>query len=157
MAESVENKNTRLILGLDGEVIQINNFSELIERLFGNEYSQLTAKEQLNHRYDVALPRAVMSGKKIVISNKGVLNDKLEVVSTDVDLDNSILIDNDVTLVVGLAGINFIQLFEKMDANIFGKFVDKSKIGQARYLNIGANSKEIIENYLKTRDEKGER
>lgn len=142
-------KDNNIIISINGDAKQLDTLDEVISYVFGDEYKNLNQKQKINKRYDIAMPYAIKNKIHIVYSEKGVINyDKIFEKNTKYDIENSIIIDNEITLILSLCNLDVIRILEKKGANIFiHEEINNNK--DANYVFVNKYATKLIEKYLK--------
>lgn len=92
-----------IIIAINDDVKQLDTLDEVISYVFGDEYKKLDLKQKINKRYNIAMPHSIKNNIPIVYSEKGVINyEKIFEKNTKYDVENSIIIDNEITLILSL-------------------------------------------------------
>ena len=95
------------------------------------------------------MPHSIKNNIPIVYSEKGVINyEKIFEKNTKYDVENSIIIDNEITLILSLCNLDIIRILEKKKANIFiHEEINNNK--EANYVFVNKYAISLIEKYLK--------
>ena len=142
-----EFKKTNLIVTKGKKVVQLNYLEELIDYVFGEEYKKLSKKDKLQKRYEQALLYAIVNNKKIVYSQKGIINkDKTIDKDTKYKLEDSFFIDNEIVFILSMCNIDSIRILEKEGAGIFIKTFGKEE--NDNYIFINSKCNQIIKKYI---------
>lgn len=142
-----EFKKTNLIVTKGKKVVQLNYLEELIDYVFGEEYKKLSEKDKLQKRYEQALLYAIVNNKKIVYSQKGIINkDKTIDKDTKYKLEDSFFIDNEIVFILSMCNIDSIRILEKEGAGIFIKTFRKEE--NDNYIFINSKCNQIIKKYI---------
>ena len=110
---------------------QFNNLNEIIDHIFGMEYRKLNNKEKLYKRYEKAFyTKMFLNNKKIDIveTEIGVLLDNYTYTKKDYDLKNSIIVDDEITLIKSLCKYKVITLLERKGLYVFHKKIDEKNL-----------------------------
>lgn len=142
-------KDNNIIISINGDAKQLDTLDEVISYVFGDEYKNLNQKQKINKRYDIAMPYAIKNKIPIVYSEKGVINyDKIFEKNTKYDIENSIIIDNEITLILSLCNLDIIRILEKKGVNIFiHEEINNNK--DANYVFVNKYATKLMEKYLK--------
>lgn len=152
-----EFKETNLIVAQGKNIMQINTLEELIDRIFGKSYKNLTEKEKLQERYSKSLFQAMLNNMAVVYSPKGIIKkDKTFDKQTPYKLEESFIIDDEITYLLSLCKVNDLRILEKEDSNIFLSDEDIKELDgeQGNYIFINKRVDQIIARYLGTENEK---
>ena len=144
-------KKSKLIVAQGKNVMQLESLTDLESKVFGEKYKELSEKEKLQQRYEMALPQSIMNNMPIVYSTKGIVNkDKTFDSKTPYSLEESIVIDDETTFILSLCKLDNLRILEREDANIFLTYKEKENIEDkdANYIFINAKVDEIMKNYL---------
>lgn len=138
-----------IIIAINDDVKQLDTLDEVISYVFGDEYKKLDLKQKINKRYNIAMPHSIKNNIPIVYSEKGVINyEKIFEKNTKYDVENSIIIDNEITLILSLCNLDIIRILEKKKANIFiHEEINNNK--EANYVFVNKYATSLIEKYLK--------
>ena len=138
-----------IIIAINDDVKQLDTLDEVISYVFGDEYKKLDLKQKINKRYNIAMPHSIKNNIPIVYSEKGVINsEKIFEKNTKYDVENSIIIDNEITLILSLCNLDIIRILEKKKANIFiHEEINNNK--EANYVFVNKYAISLIEKYLK--------
>ena len=148
---------TNLIVAQGKNVFQINTLEELIDRVFGDEYKNLSKKEKLNQRYKDALLHAVFNNMDIVYSPKGIVKeDKTFDTQKTFDMNNSFVIDDETTFLLSLCKVDDLRILERKDSSIFISDEDRDELeGQdGNYVIVNKRVDKIMNRYLQWKIEK---
>lgn len=124
----IENKNKK----------QCDTEEDVIKLLIDNNYYDLTEKEKLEKREIKALANCISNNMKVVKD-----------IDINVDnINNKFIIKDEMTYILSLLITNNIILLERVDSNIYTKWIDKNKI-KDNYIIVNKFAKKLLENYLK--------
>ena len=142
-------KDNNIIIAINGDAKQLNTLDEVISYVLGDEYKNLNQKQKINKRYDIAMPYSIKNKIPVVYSEKGVINyDKIFEKNTKYDIENSIVIDNEITLILSLCNLDVIRILEKKGTNIFiHEEINDNK--DANYVFVNKYATKLMEKYLK--------
>ena len=151
----------KLIVRIAKNVYQLNSIDELIKKVLGEQYGDLTQKEKLLKRYESMLLFSIQNEAPIVYSPKGIIKEnKTFDNTTKYDMEQSIIIDDDITYFLSLCRLEQMQILEAKDADIFVANMDKSQIG-GNYIVVNKFADKLLREYVegvvteeKTTDEK---
>lgn len=121
-----EDKN--LIILTKANNFQLDTLEELVEIYFGQDYKNKTEEEKIQKRYKKIYPFALLHKMNVLLNQTTeVIDGKLKKVEK-VNKDKSVYINNDENFFLSLCKMGEIRIFEKKEANIFGKNIDKTKM-----------------------------
>lgn len=127
----------KLIVIEGKEKYQYKDFKNLVKGFINSNYYDMNEKEKKEEVEKKAVANTIQDNIKIVkISNK----------KKDFRKDEFV-INNEVTYILSLLRFNKIVLLEKMDANIFGRYIDKTKLSN-NYIILNKFADEILEKYI---------
>ena len=121
-----ENKN--LIVLTKTNNFQLDTLEELVEIYFGKDFKEKTEEEKIQKRYEKIYPLAVLHKAEILLNNSNVVIDgKIKNIES-ANKEKTVYIDSDRNFFLSLCKMGEIKIFEKKDANIFGKNINKSQM-----------------------------
>ena len=144
-------EETNLIVAQGKNIMQMNTLEELIDRIFGEEYKDLSDKEKLNQRYKDAMPYAVFNNMNIVYSSKGIVKEnKTFDKKTPIELEKSFIIDDEMTFLLSLCRVNDLRILERRYSNIFISSEDREELdGQdGNYVIVNKRVDKLLKRYL---------
>lgn len=129
---------------------QFNTINEIIESIFGEEYSKLDEKSKFIKRYEMAYPISKFNKDIPVVHTKmGVLGEKYKVISGKFNVIDSFIIDDELSYILSLCKIDNILLLENINANIIVDSKYKTDI-KDNYIVVNSYAKQIIrDKYIK--------
>ena len=125
-----------LILIEGNEKYQFDTLEELIETIIHKKYYEMSAKEKKEKRELKAFANCLQ--EKLEITTK---------IQPDMFLDNKFIIYDEITYVYSLLTLNKLHLLESTKANIFTKYLDKSRITD-NYIIVNHFAKELLKEYI---------
>lgn len=127
----------KLIVIEGKEKYQYKDLKSLVQGFINSNYYDMDEKEKQNELEKKAVANNMLSKSKIIkINNEKKSFEKDEFV-----------INNEVTYILSLLRFNKIVLLEKIDANIFGRYIDKTKLSN-NYIILNKFADEILEKYI---------
>ena len=133
-----------IILITKKEQYELNNLEEIFHNIFGPEYETLDEKAKLIQRYEMAFAVSKFYNNIPIVHTKmGTMGEKYRVEAEEYDIDNSFIIDNEITYILSLCKLNEIMLLENKDANILTKNIDKTNI-EDNYIVINTYVNQIL-------------
>lgn len=128
----------RIIVIENGKNYQFDTEKELVEKLLGNNYYQLSNDEK----------REVLRTKAIANS----INNNMEIPESQdySDIDNKYILMNEKTYILSLLISGNITLLERVDSEIFTGTLDKSKFTK-NYIIVNNFAKQILEQMIEER------
>lgn len=151
-----EFKETNLIVAQGKKLMQMDTLEELIEKVFGDKYKDLSEKEKLQLRYKNALIQAMFNNMDVVYSPKGIVKkDKTFDTQTPYQLDNSFVIDDETTYLLSLCKVDDLRLLERKDSNIFISDEDREELEgeDGNYVIVNKRVDKIMNRYLREKKE----
>ena len=109
MEELFENKN--IVYMSASEVFQVNNISELNEKLFGEEYNTLTEEEKIEKRINHIKNEMLVTDMDII--SKKIIKEYSQ------QLLNCIVVDDEKLYYFGICNNDIARIYEKKDSHIF--------------------------------------
>lgn len=151
-----EFKETNLIVAQGKKLMQMDTLEELIEKVFGDKYKDLSEKEKLQLRYKNALIQAMFNNMDVVYSPKGIVKkDKTFDTQTPYQLDNSFVIDDETTYLLSLCKVDDLRILERKDSNIFISDEDREELEgeDGNYVIVNKRVDKIMNRYLREKKE----
>ena len=109
MEELFENKN--IVYMSASEVFQVNNISELNEKLFGEEYNKLSEEEKIEKRINHIKNEMLVTDMDII--SKKIIKEYSQ------QLLNCIVVDDEKLYYFGICNNDIARIYEKKDSHIF--------------------------------------
>lgn len=151
-----EFKETNLIVAQGKKLMQMDTLEELIEKVFGDEYKDLSEKEKLQLRYKNALIQAMFNNMDVVYSPKGIVKkDKTFDTQTPYQLENSFVIDDETTYLLSLCKVDDLRILERKNSNIFISDEDREELKgeDGNYVIVNKRVDNIMNRYLRKKKE----
>ena len=152
-------RGTKLIVAQGKEVMQLDSIEELVDKVLGEEYRELSEKDKLQKRYENALLQAMFNNVDIVYSSKGIINkDKTFDKQTPYDINKSFVIDDDFTFLLSLCKVNDLRVLERIDSNIFISDEDREELKNeaGNYIIVNERVDKIMNRHINIEQEKSE-
>jgi len=127
----------KLIVIEGKEKYQYKNLKSLVQGFINLNYYDMNEREKKEELEKKAVANTRQDNNKIV----RISNDK-----NNFEKDEFV-INNEVTYILSLLRFNKIVLLEKIDANIFGRYIDKTKLSN-NYIIINKFADDILEKYI---------
>lgn len=127
----------KLIVIEGKEKYQYKNLKSLVQGFINSNYYDMNEREKKEELEKKAVANTRQDNNKIV----RISNDK-----NNFEKDEFV-INNEVTYILSLLRFNKIVLLEKIDANIFGRYIDKTKLSN-NYIIINKFADDILEKYI---------
>ena len=127
----------KLIVIEGKEKYQYKNLKRLVHCFINLNYYDMNEREKKEELEKKAVANTRQDNNKIV----RISNDK-----NNFEKDEFV-INNEVTYILSLLRFNKIVLLEKIDANIFGRYIDKTKLSN-NYIIINKFADDILEKYI---------
>lgn len=141
-------KDKNLILRIGDDLYQLDTLDEISLNIFGKDYFLLNDKDKFYKRYELILPYSFENDREIIHTLLGVIkSEKSFVKMEEYDINNSLIINDEISFILSLCMIDQIAILEKKDANIFAKNIDKRDM-EGNYIVINNFAEEILEEYL---------
>lgn len=119
------------------EKYQYKDIKGLIENFICKDYFNMSKEEKMNQLEKKTIANTIQSNIKVV---------KLQKEKKDFD-ENSFVIYDEISYILSMIKFNKIILLERIDANIFGRYINKQNM-KDNYIIINKFAKEIMEKYL---------
>lgn len=154
-----EFKRTKLIVARGKKIMQLKSLEELVDKILGDNYKNLSQKEKLQERYKNALPLSILKDIPIVYSEKGIIKkDRTIDKEKPFEIKESFVIDDETTFILSLCKLNDIRILERKDANIFLAEQEKQSMQEIKgnYVFINAKVDDIMKRHLQQKRKVGE-
>ena len=109
----------KLIASFNNQFYEFDSLPELISIIFGNEYQNLSEKEKFIKRYEIAFPISKLLNIPIAHTKLGTIGEFYKILTKEVDIKNSFVIDSEITFILSLCKFEKILLLENINSNIF--------------------------------------
>ena len=126
----------KLIIIENDEQYQYDTLEDIVKELIDENYYNISQEEKIKKMEIKALANC--------------LNNDMEVVQKlkDGDIEDKYIIKDEITYILSLLITGNILLLERIDSNIFTKYLDKS-IFTDNYVIVNTFAKELLKHYLK--------
>jgi hypothetical protein len=132
----------KLILIEGNKTYKLQSKKELVKLLLGDNYYNLDKLSKLK----LLVQNSYLKSANTNLKCSDISNYK------DIDLSDKFVILDEDTYILSLLRTNRITLLERVDSNIYTKYLDTSKI-EDNYIIINNFALEILTKYLKEKDE----
>ena len=146
MEELFENKN--IVYMSASEVFQVNNISELNEKLFGEEYNKLSEEEKIEKRINHIKNEMLVTDMDII--SKKIIKEYSQ------QLLNCIVVDDEKLYYFGICNNDIARIYEKKDSHIFlsrkimaDDYFEIFNNLNDKYIYIGDKYNKILKQYIK--------
>ena len=127
----------KLIVIEGKEKYQYIDLKSLVQSFINSNYYNMREKEKQNELEKKAIANTIQSNIKIIKINSTKRNFEKD----------EFVINNEITYILSLLRFNKIVLLEKIDANIFGRYIDKTNLSN-NYIILNKFADEILEKYI---------
>ena len=146
MEELFENKN--IVYMSASEVFQVNNISELNEKLFGEEYNKLSEEEKIEKRINHIKNEMLVTDMDII--SKKIIKEYSQ------QLLNCIVVDDEKLYYFGICNNDIARIYEKKDSHIFlsrkimaDDYFEIFNNLNDKYIYIGDKYNKVLKQYIK--------
>lgn len=146
MEELFENKN--IVYMSASEVFQVNNISELNEKLFGEEYNTLSEEEKIEKRINHIKNEMLVTDMDII--SKKIIKEYSQ------QLLNCIVVDDEKLYYFGICNNDIARIYEKKDSHIFlsrkimaDDYFEIFNNLNDKYIYIGDKYNKVLKQYIK--------